>query len=142
MSRKIIKEHSAGGVIFRQRDKGRTIEWLICKHSGYHKWVLPKGIIEKGESPEDTGLREVNEETGIKAKIINKIAPEVAYRYTKNGILVNKKVEFFLMEYASGDIKDHCWEMEEVQWVKAEEALKLLAFETERKVLKIAIGLV
>lgn len=136
---KAISEHSAGGVVFRRKDKGRTIEWLICKHSGYHKWVLPKGIIEEGESPEDAALREVSEETGIKAKIIQKIMPDVAYRYAKNGILVNKKVEFFLMEYASGDIKDHCWEMEEVQWVKTEEALKLLEFPTEKKVFEAAV---
>ena len=137
----MISEHSAGGIVYRQRakgqelrDKGKQIEWLICKHSGYHKWVLPKGIIETGESPEDTALREVSEEAGIKAKIINKITPDVAYKYTKNGIWVNKKVEFFLMEYASGDIKDHCWEMEEVKWVKGEEALKLLEFPTEKRV--------
>ena len=94
--------------------------------------MLPKGIIESGELPEDAALREVSEETGIKAKIVNKIMPTITYKYTKNGILVNKKVEFFLMEYASGDIKDHCWEMEEVQWVIAEEALRLLEFPTEK----------
>lgn len=136
---KAVSEHSAGGVVYRQKDKGKTIEWLICKHSGYHKWVLPKGIVEEKESPEDTALREVNEETGVKAKIINKIMPDVAYKYTKNGILVDKKVEFFLMEYASGDIKDHCWEMEEIKWIKAEEALKLLEFPTEKRVFEEAV---
>lgn len=142
MHKTTIKEHSAGGIVFRKRDKGRTTEWLICKHSGYHKWVLPKGIIETGESPEEAALREVAEETGIKAKIIGKIMPEVAYKYIKNGILVDKKVEFFLMEYASGDIKDHCWEMEEIKWVTAEGAIRLLAFETEKMVLKTAMVLV
>ena len=130
----MISEHSAGGAVFRRRDKGRSIEWLICKHSGYHKWVLPKGIIETGELAEDAALREVSEETGIKAKIINEITPTMAYKYIKNGILIDKKVEFFLMEYASGDIKDYCWEMEEVKWVKVEEALKLLEFPTEKRV--------
>ena len=130
----MISEHSAGGVVFRRKEKGRTIEWLVCKHSGYHKWVLPKGIIESDESPDDAALREVSEETGIKAKIVKRITLDVAYKYTKNGILVDKKVEFFLMEYASGDIKDYCWEMEEVKWVKVEEALKLLEFPTEKRV--------
>ncbi|MBI2309510.1 NUDIX domain-containing protein [Candidatus Collierbacteria bacterium] len=134
----MISEHSAGGVVFRRREKGRTIEWFICKHSGYHKWVLPKGIIETGEMPEDAALREVGEEAGIKAKIVKKIIPDVAYKYTKNGILVDKKVEFFLMEYASGDIKDHCWEMEEVKWAPANEALELLEFPTEKKVFEQA----
>jgi len=135
----MISEHSAGGVVFRRKEKGRTIEWLVCKHSGYHKWVLPKGIIESDESPDDAALREVSEETGIKAKIVKRITLDVAYKYTKNGILVDKKVEFFLMEYASGDIKDYCWEMEEVKWVKVEEALKLLEFPTEKRVFEQAV---
>jgi len=136
---KHINEHSAGGIVFRRREKGKSIEWLICKHSGYHKWVLPKGIIETGELAEDAALREVSEETGIKAKIINEITPTMAYKYIKNGILIDKKVEFFLMEYASGDIKDHCWEMEEVKWVQMEEVLKLLEFPTEKKVFEQAV---
>jgi 8-oxo-dGTP diphosphatase len=136
---KHINEHSAGGIVFRKKDKGRTIEWLVSKHSGYHKWVLPKGIIETGESPEDAALREVSEETGVKAKIIKKIMPGVAYKYTKNKILVDKKVEFFLMEYAFGDIKDHCWEMEEVKWIPANEALELLEYPTEKRVFERAI---
>lgn len=131
---KIVLEHSSGGVVFRKS------KWLICKHSGYHKWVLPKGIVEEGEDTKETAVREVLEETGIKAKIVKKIPTEVAYKYAKNGILVDKKVEFYLMKFVSGDIKNHCWEMEDVKWAAAEEALELLAFETERKVLKIAIG--
>ena len=135
----MINEHSAGGVVFRRRKKGRTIEWLICKHSGYHKWVLPKGIIETGELAEDAALREVGEETGVKAKIVKKIIPDVTYKYTKNGVLVDKNVEFFLMEYASGDIKDHCWEMEEVKWAPANEALELLEYHTEKRIFERAI---
>jgi|SRR3989338_557072 len=134
----MISEHSAGGAVFRRRDKGRSIEWLICKHSGYHKWVLPKGIIEQGEKPEETALREVSEETGVKAKIVKKIMPDVAYKYTKNGILVDKKVEFFLMKYAAGNIKNRCWEIEEVKWVQSKEAIRLLEFPTEKKVFERA----
>jgi len=133
----MISEYSAGGVVFRKfriQNSEFRIKWLACKHSGYHKWVLPKGIIETGELPEDAALREVGEETGIKAKIIHRITPDVAYKYTKNVILIDKKVEFFLMEYVSGDIKDHCWEMEEVKWVTANEALELLEFPTEKRV--------
>ncbi len=133
---KRVNEHSAGGIVFRSREKGRAIEWLVCKHSGYHKWVLPKGIIETGETPEDAAIREVNEETGVKAKIIHRITSNVAYKFIKNGVLIDKKVDFFLMEYSSGNIKDHSWEMEDVKWFKASEALELLEFPTEKKVFK------
>ncbi len=143
-----MHEHSAGGMVYRQKEEGRRkkeegkpVEWLICKHSGYHKWVLPKGIVEEGEDPKETAVREVEEETGVKAEIVKKIMPEVRYKYMKRGILVDKKAEFYLMKYVSGNIKDHSWEMEDVKWAAGEEALKLLAFETERKVLRQAVRL-
>ena len=66
-------EYSAGGCVYKQRtaDSGqRTVKWLLGKHSGYHKWVLPKGLIENGETAEATALREVEEEMGVKAKIV------------------------------------------------------------------------
>lgn len=139
---KTISEHSAGGIVYRPlatRHAPRAILWLICKHSGYHKWVLPKGIVEAGEKPEEAAVREVEEETGVMAKILKKITPDVRYKYTKNGTLINKSVEFFLMEHVSGDIKNHNWEMEGVRWASKDEALKSLAFPTEQRVLRTAI---
>ena len=61
-------ERSSGAVVYRR--KNSNFQFLLGKHSGYHKWVLPKGLIEKGEDPKITAFREVEEETGIKAKII------------------------------------------------------------------------
>lgn len=145
---KSISEHSAGGVVYRRKAKdqrlkakGSQIAWLICKHSGYHKWALPKGIIEEGETSEEAAIREVKEETGVLAKIIRKIMPDVRYQYQKKEFSVDKTVEFFLMEYQSGNIKNHNWEMEDTKWVSGEKALKLLAFEEERRIFRSAIDL-
>ena len=113
-----------------KRDK-----WLVCKHSGYHKWVLPKGVVEKGESLRETAVREVEEECGIKTKIIAKIKEPEKYVYTLEGVKVFKQVDYFLMEYVSGDIKDHDWEMEEVEWLEFDKARKRLNFPAARKVM-------
>ena len=123
---KFKREFSAGGAVYK-RD-GEKLLWLICKHSGYHKWALPKGLVEAGEKLEATAIREVEEETGIKAKIIAKIPEPEKYIYTMNGAKIFKAVTYFLMEYVSGDIKDHDFEMEEVEWLEFDEAKKRLDF--------------
>ena len=135
------REFSAGGVVFRKfkiQNSKFKIRWLVAKHSGYKKWILPKGLIDPGESSEAAAVREVKEETGIKAKIVNKIKPAERYVYTFEGKRVFKVVQYYLMEYVSGDVKDHDWEMEEVGWVLFDEAKKRLDFSGQKKVLKQA----
>ncbi len=126
------KEFSAGGVVYKD-DK-----WLVCKHSGYHKWGLPKGLVEEGESLEETAVREVEEECGIKTKIVAKILESEKYVYVFNGVKVFKQVDYFLMEYVSGDIKDHDWEMEEVEWLGFDKAVERLDFPGAKKVMSEA----
>ena len=73
-SQKFLREFSAGGVVYRKfkmENSKFKIAWLIGKHSGYHKWVLPKGLIEEGEHGWETALREVEEEVGIKARLVS-----------------------------------------------------------------------
>lgn len=126
-------EVSAGGVVYRKH--GKEFEVLICKHSGYHKWVLPKGHIEKGEELETTALREVEEEVGVKAKIIASIGEPEEYVYMFNGERIFKKVYYFLMEYVSGSELEHDFEMEEVGWVSFDEAIELMGYDGAKKVL-------
>ena len=123
------REFSAGGVVYKN-DK-----WLVCKHSGYHKWVLPKGLVEEGESLKTTAVREVEEECGIKTKIMAKITDPERYVYIFEGVKVFKQVDYFLMKYVSGDIKDHDWEMEEAEWLSFSKAKKRLDFPAARKVM-------
>ncbi|NMB57434.1 NUDIX domain-containing protein [Candidatus Beckwithbacteria bacterium] len=67
---KTKQEFSSGGVVFKKL-KNDDLVFLLGKHSGYHKWVLPKGLIEKGETPQQTTTRETEEEMGVKIKILN-----------------------------------------------------------------------
>ncbi|MBZ0287445.1 MAG: NUDIX domain-containing protein [Anaerolineae bacterium] len=93
-------EISAGGVVYRRGENG--LEVLICKDAGYHKWVLPKGLVGKDEAFEQAALREVREEVGVTARLIAPLGEPEKYIYMARGIRVFKTVHYFLMEYESG----------------------------------------
>lgn len=124
-------EISAGGVVYR-RD-GDHIEVVICKDAGYHRWVLPKGLVSEGESYEQAALREVQEETGITARLIESLGEPEKYVYMARGVRVFKQVHYFLMEYVSGSIDQHDHEMEDVRWAGIDEALNLLAYDGAKR---------
>ncbi len=63
------KEFSAGGVVYKKNNNHGWL-FLIGKHSGYHKWVLPKGLVEEGETPSEAAIRETEEEMGVKTKLV------------------------------------------------------------------------
>lgn len=131
-----MEEFSAGGIVFRpSTGSGQEAEVLVSKHSGYHGWVFPKGHVGDeivGEKPEEAAIREVQEETGIVGKIVKPLTP-VDYWYVFKGNKMHKTVQYFVMEYASGDIKDHGWEMEEVEWVPFDIVEGKLDFASDKK---------
>ncbi len=125
-------EVSAGGVVYRRTSNG--VEVLICKDAGYHRWVLPKGWVNRGESLEDTAVREVREEVGVQARIVESLGDPEKYIYTARGFRMFKTVHYFLMAYESGSEADHDSEMEEVRWVTPEQAVELLAYQGAKNV--------
>jgi 8-oxo-dGTP diphosphatase len=129
-------QFSAGGIVYRK--KGEELYILLGKHSGYHKWVFPKGIIgdKKGkdkESKEEAALREVREETGITGKIMLLLHP-VIYWFKADDEKIKKTVYYYLMEYMYGDTADHDTEMEDVQWVHVDKVNEMLTFAGEKRV--------
>ena len=105
------------------------------------RWQLPKGIVDPGESPQVTAVREVREEAGVETNLLKLIETiEYWYRSVKYGkpVRYHKFVHFYLLEYQSGDVTDHDHEVEEARWVRPEEALELLDFKSERDVVKKA----
>ncbi|MBI2335051.1 NUDIX hydrolase, partial [Candidatus Daviesbacteria bacterium] len=62
------REFSAGGIVFNK--KGQV---LLTKHSQNHHWSFPKGLIDPGQTPQEAAVREVKEEGGVEAKIVEKI---------------------------------------------------------------------
>lgn len=130
------QQTSAGGVVYRVVNG--IPEVLISKHSGYHQWVLPKGLVEPGEKLEETAVREVKEEVGVTAKIIQSLGEPESYTYVMNGEKIAKNVYYFLMEYVSGSEDLHDFEMEDVKWTSFEEAIELMGYEGAKKVLRKA----
>lgn len=137
----VKREFSAGGVVCKKVDG--EIFWLIIKPKqtgDFYKagWRLPKGWIDEGEKPEETALREVAEESGVKAEIIKKI-DILKYLYTNEGKeKVFKVVTFYLMKWVENLPEGFGWETEEIAWLAFDEASKQLAFGSEKKVLKKA----
>jgi len=119
-------EISAGGVVYR-RDEAE-IRVLICKDAGYHRWVLPKGLVRKNEDFTEAAVREVEEEVGVKARVVQPMGEPETYIYTARGIRVFKSVYYFLMEYVTGSEQNHDTEMEQVRWVTFDEAIQMLAY--------------
>ena len=130
---------SAGGVAFRLN--GSEPEVAIVSVLPGPRWQLPKGIIDKGESPERAALREVREEAGIETELLAPIdTVEYWYVSEKRGrrVRYHKFVHFFLLEYRGGEVSDHDHEVAEARWVRTGEAIEMLAFKSERAVVEKA----
>lgn len=154
------REFSAGGIVFKtvrsQGSGGSQVlnnkgQVLITQHSSNHYWGFPKGIIDPGQTSKEAAVREVREEGGIEAEIVDKVG-DSKYTYVwkegykthnlespKTGEKIFKIVTIYLMKYLSGDPKDHDWEVSEAKFVEPNEALKTLSFSQDKQHLKKAI---
>lgn len=134
-----MREFSAGGLVCR-RVRG---EWTVCLagrriHPGSDLvWILPKGHVEEGEQMEETALREVREETGLEADILDRLG-DVTYWYVRREpeggpSRVFKRVRFFLMLFSGGRFGDRDQEMDDVRWFSLDRAETMLAYANERR---------
>lgn len=108
---------------------------LIVTGSGT-RYQLPKGCLEEGETPEETALREVSEETGLRGYILANLGTIEYWFYTRSAARVHKFVTFYLMAYESGDISDFDpTEVDMALWVPIEDAIAQVSFGNERQIL-------
>jgi 8-oxo-dGTP pyrophosphatase MutT (NUDIX family) len=133
----IKRQVSSGGVIFRKNNASLEIALIAVK--GGKVWCLPKGIVDKGESPEMTAVREVAEETGLKGRIVEKLG-EISYWYyiKEEEARCRKTVHFFLIEYEGGDISKHDFEVDTAAWFPIDNALKMASYKGEREIIEKA----
>jgi mutator protein MutT len=121
---------AAGGVVIRTSRSGET-EVAIIHRPEYDDWTFPKGKVEPDETPEDAALREVREETGVEARLVEKLG-DVRYWYMRGGRRIAKVVSFFLLDYVSGELDDHDHEVEHAEWMALEDAARRLTYQGER----------
>lgn len=141
----IVKQVSAGGVVYRSGGREGS-EVALVKVGPKGRWQLPKGIVDDGETPEATAIREVREEAGVDARLVAPLEViEYWYVGTDRGgdrVRFHKFVHLFLLEYIAGDVADHDFEVEESRWVRLEAAVEMLAFESERKAMRRAVEMI
>jgi 8-oxo-dGTP pyrophosphatase MutT (NUDIX family) len=130
---------SAGGIVYRKGERG--IEIVICGRSRDGVWGLPKGTPNKGESLEETAVREVSEETGLEVRILDKIGV-VEYWFAADGVRYHKWVHHYLMECTGGDTSKHDSEYDKVEWRPVQDALRTLTFRNEANMLAKALEMI
>jgi 8-oxo-dGTP pyrophosphatase MutT (NUDIX family) len=129
-------EFSAGGLVVR-RFRGRPFVAVI--RTSKQALALPKGHPHEGESAADAALREVREETGLQAELVEKL-DDIRYWYQRRGERQFKVVRFFLLRYRSGSVRDHDDEVESAEWIALEEAPERLTYPSERGVAARALA--
>ena len=136
-------QFSAGGVAFRKQD-GR-IDVALISVGADNRWQLPKGLVDEGESTEQAAIREVREEAGIDTEIVTRIDKvEYWYFWKENGqrIRYHKFIYFYLLRYKAGDVREHDHEVNDARWVNIDDAIKMLAFDNEKKIMEKAKELI
>ncbi|MDR7302033.1 8-oxo-dGTP pyrophosphatase MutT (NUDIX family) [Haloactinomyces albus] len=134
-----MEETSAGGLAIDQAGSHAVIIGRLDRRRRL-LWSLPKGHIEPGESPEETAVREVAEETGIIARVTQPIGA-IDYWFVADNRRVHKTVHHFLLEAVGGALSDEDVEVTEVAWVPLGELDEVLAYADERRLVRHAVAL-
>jgi len=128
------REQSFGGVVVRDGDV------LVITPAGRPSVLtLPKGGADAGETAEATAAREVREETGVEARVRERLG-DVEYWYRRGGLRVFKTVGFYLCDYVAGDTADHDHEVDDARWIPLERARTELSYPGERRIVERALS--
>ena len=132
-------EFSAGGVVVNADQQIVVIVPTRRAADGSRVLALPKGHPDGAESAREAALREVREEAGVEAEVVDSLG-EVRYWYQRGGRRIAKVVEFFLLRYVSGNVNDHDHEVEDARWMPAAEAATTLTYAGERDMVREALS--
>lgn len=122
---------AAGGLIYRNGHRG-PVELAIVHRPAYDDWTFPKGKLNPNEAPEDAALREVEEETGLRCKLVGEVGC-TSYLDRRGR---NKVVCYWLMEPTGGKFTPGA-EVDQMRWVPLDEADQLLTYDRDRQLLRL-----
>jgi len=137
------REFSAGGVLVKRIKGSPHVAAIRPQGKPEGLWALPKGNLDPGETPAETAVREVREETGVEGRLGEKLG-DVKYTYSRrDGVRVFKIVSFYLLTAGAGRIDESeermRVEVAEARWLPLDEAPRLLAYGGERQMAQRAL---
>jgi 8-oxo-dGTP pyrophosphatase MutT (NUDIX family) len=133
----LVRDVSAGGVVFRRTEGAEGVAIALVGRLRPPRWALPKGTPRAGETLEETAVREVSEETGLQARVVQPLE-RIEYWFAWGGVRHFKIVHFYLMEMVGGDTAHHDGEYDVVEWFSVGEGLRLLSYPNEVRVVEKA----
>ncbi|MCX7940446.1 MAG: NUDIX hydrolase [Endomicrobia bacterium] len=136
---KIKHEFSAGGVVVDNNQNVLIIKTKNLKNETV--FTFPKGHIEKNETAQEAALREVEEETGVKARIVKELT-DVEYWFIRSGEKIHKKVKWFLMQPIEKNSVKTKHEIEEVLWYRLDKAKDILSYDSDKKLVEQVLKIV
>ena len=135
----VVREPTAGGIVFRRNKKSGDIEILLIQDAK-DRWTIPKGHIEEGEVAKETAAREIGEETGLEEMDVMSWLGKIHFRYRRQQSLVLMTTQIYLV-YAKGDtnkLKKEEW-MNGIGWFNVQEALDMIEYEDIGKLILLAM---
>ena len=139
-----VQETSAGGLCINVEDGVAYVALIVRRNRGGRlEWCLPKGHLENGETPAQAAVREVQEETGARSRVICKLGT-VDYWFSGSSTRIHKLVHHYLLEYIDGELtveNDPDQEAEDTEWVALLDAHNRLSYPNERRVVAAAVEL-
>ena len=135
---------SSGGVAVATGAEGPQVAMIrTTSLKGRTIWGLPKGAVEKGETPQEAALRELLEETGLRAEVVAELKPlNYWFAWAPEQVRYRKTVHLFLMRITGGRPVPQLEEVDEVRLVPMEEAVRKATYTSERKAIRAASELV
>ena len=134
----IVREPTAGGIVFRRDKKGNVEMLLIQDHKD--RWTIPKGHIEPGETAQQAAKREIGEEAGLNDVEVLGWLGKIHFRYRRVDklVLISQQVYLMRVNTDGNEIQKEEW-MNGIKWFKYHDALDVIEYEDIGKLMLLGM---